>query len=46
MSKELIDAMVGMKEKDAISIAEELVENGVDPMKIFGACKLYGCLEF
>ena len=39
MSKELIDAMIGMKEKDAISIAKELVENDVEPMKIFGACK-------
>jgi 5-methyltetrahydrofolate--homocysteine methyltransferase len=39
MSKELVDAMVGMKEADAISIAKNLVEKGEDPLKIFGACR-------
>lgn len=39
MSKELIDAMVGMKEQEAISIAKALVEKGEDPLNIFAACK-------
>ena len=39
MSKELVDAMVGMKEEEAISIAKNLVEKGEDPLKIFGACR-------
>ena len=39
MSKELIKAMIGMKEKEAILIAKELIENGEDPMTILGACR-------
>jgi methanogenic corrinoid protein MtbC1 len=39
MSKELVDAMVGMKEQEAISIAKDLVDNGTDPLEIFGACR-------
>jgi len=39
MSKELVDAMVGMKEEEAISIAKNLIEKGEDPLKIFGACR-------
>ena len=32
MSKALIDAMVGMKEQEAISIAKDLVDKGEDPL--------------
>ena len=39
MSQELVDAMVGMKEKEAISIAKNLVDKGEDPLKIFASCK-------
>jgi 5-methyltetrahydrofolate--homocysteine methyltransferase len=39
MSKELVDAMVGMKEQDAISIAKDLIDKGTDPLEIFGACR-------
>jgi 5-methyltetrahydrofolate--homocysteine methyltransferase len=39
MSKELVDAMVGMKEQEAISIAKGLVDKGTDPLEIFGACR-------
>ena len=39
MSKALIDAMVGMKEQEAISIAKDLVDKGEDPLNIFAACK-------
>lgn len=39
MSKKLVDAMVGMKEQDAISIAKDLVDKGTDPLEIFGACR-------
>jgi 5-methyltetrahydrofolate--homocysteine methyltransferase len=39
MSKALVDAMVGMKEEEAISIAKDLIEKGEDPLKIFEACR-------
>jgi 5-methyltetrahydrofolate--homocysteine methyltransferase len=39
MSKELIEAMVGMKEQEAISIAKGLVDKGEDPLKIFASCR-------
>ena len=39
MSKALVDAMVGMKENEAISIAKDLIEKGEDPLKILGACR-------
>jgi 5-methyltetrahydrofolate--homocysteine methyltransferase len=39
MSKELVDAMVGMKEQEAISIAKDLIDKGTDPLEIFGACR-------
>jgi 5-methyltetrahydrofolate--homocysteine methyltransferase len=39
MSKELVDAMVGMKENEAISIAKDLIEKGEDPLNILGACR-------
>ncbi len=39
MSKELVEAMVAMKEQEAVSIAEDLVAKGVDPMEIFGSCR-------
>ena len=39
MSNELVDAMVGMKEQEAISIAKDLIDKGTDPLEIFGACR-------
>lgn len=38
MSKELIEAMVDMKEPEALSIAKELLDNGEDPLKILDSC--------
>jgi methanogenic corrinoid protein MtbC1 len=39
MSKKLVDAMVNMKEKEAVAIAKELIDKGEDPIKILGACR-------
>lgn len=39
MPRELIDAMLGMRDQEAVSIAKDLVEKGEDPLKIFGACR-------
>lgn len=39
MSEKLIEAMVGMKEEEAISIAKDLADSGTDPLAIFGACR-------
>ena len=39
MSGNLVDAMVNMKEKEALAIAKELVESGEDPQKVLGLCK-------
>ena len=39
MSKKLIDAMVNMKEKEALEISKQLLDDGEDPMNILNACK-------
>ncbi|MBW2029875.1 MAG: cobalamin-dependent protein [Deltaproteobacteria bacterium] len=39
MSKELVDAMVNMKEKEAIGMAKDLIDGGQGPMNILNACK-------
>jgi methanogenic corrinoid protein MtbC1 len=39
MSKKLTNAMAGMKEQEAISIAKELIAKGEDPLKIFASCR-------
>ena len=39
MSQELTNAMAGMKEQEAISIAKELIDKGEDPHKIFASCR-------
>lgn len=39
MSGDLVDAMVNMKEKEALAIAKGLVESGEDPQKVLGLCK-------
>ena len=36
MSKELIDAVVDMREEDAVKIAEKLLETGAEPLRPFG----------
>jgi methanogenic corrinoid protein MtbC1 len=39
MSKELTNAMAGMKDQEAISIAKDLIDKGEDPLKIFASCR-------
>ena len=39
MSKKLIDAMVNMKEKEALEITKQLLDDGEDPISILNACK-------
>ena len=39
MSEELTNAMAGMKEQEAISIAKDLIDKGEDPHKIFASCR-------
>jgi methanogenic corrinoid protein MtbC1 len=39
MSRKLVEAMVNMKEKEAVAIAKELIDKGEDPIKVLAACK-------
>jgi 5-methyltetrahydrofolate--homocysteine methyltransferase len=39
VSRELIDAMVNMQEKEALAVATGLLEDGEDPLKILDYCK-------
>jgi methanogenic corrinoid protein MtbC1 len=39
MAEKLVDAIVNMKEEEALSITNELVESGEDPMKILDLCR-------
>ena len=39
MSQKLIDALTGMKEQDALSLARELLDGGEDPLKVLGLCR-------
>ena len=39
MAEKLVDAMVNMKEKEAVQIARDMMDGGEDPVKILGACK-------
>ena len=39
MSQELIDAIVEIREDDAISITNQLLDGGTSPMDVLGACK-------
>jgi methanogenic corrinoid protein MtbC1 len=39
MSRKLVEAMVNMKEKEAVTIAKELIDKGEDPIKVLAACK-------
>ena len=39
MSEKLVDAIVNMKEEEALSITNELVKGGEDPMKILDLCR-------
>ncbi len=39
MSEKLVEAMVGMKEAEALAIAKEAIEKGEDPLNILAACK-------
>ncbi len=39
MSKELTQAVIELREQDALRITDELLEGGVDPLTIVAACK-------
>jgi methanogenic corrinoid protein MtbC1 len=39
MSKELIDAIIEMREEDVLKITNELLDGGTSPSHILGACK-------
>ncbi len=39
MSQKLIDAIIEMREEDALSITHELLDSGVPPMEILDACR-------
>ena len=39
MSEKLVDAIVNMNEDEALSITNELIEGGEDPMKILDLCR-------
>jgi len=39
VSQELIQAIVEMRETDALRIADDLLEGGADPMDVLGACR-------
>ena len=39
MSKELIDAIVDMREEDAIKIADDLLSSGADPLSLLDDCR-------
>jgi len=39
MSQQLVDAITGMREADALKITKELVEGGTSPFDILGACR-------
>jgi len=39
MSEKLVDALINMKENEAVQLAKDLIEGGEDPMKILDACK-------
>jgi len=39
MSQELIDAVVNMKEKEAVDLSKKMIAAGVDPLEVLGACK-------
>lgn len=38
MFEKLVNTLVEMKEKEALEIAEELIESGKDPLEILGSC--------
>jgi 5-methyltetrahydrofolate--homocysteine methyltransferase len=39
MTKELIAAIIEMREEDALSIASDLLEGGTDPLDVLNACR-------
>ena len=39
MSKELVDAVVEMREEDAVKIAENLLKSGADPLSLLDDCR-------
>jgi 5-methyltetrahydrofolate--homocysteine methyltransferase len=39
MSEKLVDAIVNMREDEAVSVTNELIEGGEDPLKVLDACR-------
>jgi len=39
MSEKLVNALVNMKEAEAVQLTKDLLESGEDPLKILGACQ-------
>ena len=39
MSDKLVDAMVGMREKEALSLAENMLNDGVHPLQVLEQCR-------
>ena len=39
MSQELIDAIVEIREEDAIALTNQLLDSGTDPLEVLDACK-------
>ncbi|MCK5204976.1 MAG: B12-binding domain-containing protein, partial [Desulfobacterales bacterium] len=39
MSNELVDAMTQMREQEAIDLANKMLDNGQDPLKVLEFCR-------
>jgi methanogenic corrinoid protein MtbC1 len=39
MSQELVDAMAGMKEQEALGLAKDMLDGDQDPLKILDLCR-------
>jgi methanogenic corrinoid protein MtbC1 len=39
MPQELVDAMAGMKEQEALGLAKDMLDGGQDPLKILDLCR-------
>ena len=39
MSDKLVDAMVHMREQEALALAEKMLNDGVDPLKVLEQCR-------
>ena len=39
MSHELVEAMAGMKEQEALDLAKKMLDGGEDPLKVLDLCR-------